>query len=285
LKLFRVSNVIMVTRRQAAANTLPPRERRPPASKDLPAQPKKTPASKNPPAKAVPKAVAPVKGILKKPPPPPPAEFVELSPDPEETPVPSSPPVSVKSTPQPPSFVVLCSVEVTVDKEHLFATAYTLDFGAEHLPGYTTILVDIGKELDLTRYAKPVLIPTKWACGYGAQNKRQKFDIRTERGIVDWDRFLEVLKVSRNKTAEVLIEYGSEYPPGGAPIDLTKGGGTKVKKESVVKRPFEEQPSDVTGAPPSSSNEPKKPRVTSTSQLLDSHKAEVRAQTGTIHDY
>jgi hypothetical protein len=157
----------MVTRRQAAANTLPPRERRPPASKDLPAQPKKTPASKNPPAKAVPKAVAPVKGILKKPPLPL-AEFVELSPDLEETPVPSSPPVSVKSTPQPPPFIVLCSVEVTVDKEHLFATAYTLDFGAEHLLGYSTILVDIGKELDLTRYAKLVLIPTKWACGYGA---------------------------------------------------------------------------------------------------------------------
>jgi hypothetical protein len=158
----------MVTRRQAVANTLPPRERRPPASKNMPEQPKKAPASKNPRAKAVPKAIAPVKGILKKPPPPPPAEFVEVSPDPEETPVLSSPPVPVKSTPQPPPFMVLCSVEVTVDKEHLFAIAYTLDFGIEHVPGYTTILVDIRKELDLTRYAKPVLIPTKWSCGYGA---------------------------------------------------------------------------------------------------------------------
>ena len=89
----------MITRRQAAANTLPPRERRPPASKNMPEQPKKAPASKNPPAKAVPKAVAPVKGILKKPPSPPLAEFVEVSPDPEETPVPSSPLIPVKSTP------------------------------------------------------------------------------------------------------------------------------------------------------------------------------------------
>jgi hypothetical protein len=76
---------------------------------------------------------------------------------------------------------------------------------------------------------------------------------------------------------EVLIEYGSEYALGVAPVDLIKGGGTRVKKESMVKRPFEEQPSDVTRAPQSSSSEPKKPRVTSTSQLLDSHKAEVRA--------
>ena len=161
----------MVTRRQAAANTLPPRERRPPVSKDLPEQSKKAPASKNPPVKAVPKAVAPVKGILKKPPPPP-ADFAELSPDLEETPVPSSPPVAVKSTPLPPPCVVLCSVEVTVDKEHLFVTAYTLDFGVVYVPGYVTILVDIAKELDLKRYAKPVLIPTKWACSYKAQNKR-----------------------------------------------------------------------------------------------------------------
>jgi len=95
-----------------------------------------------------------------------------VSPDPEEIPVPSSPLVPVKSTPQSPPFVVLYSIEVTIDKEHLFATAYTLDFGVEHVPGYTTILVDIGKELDLTRYAKPVLIPIKWSCGYRAQNKR-----------------------------------------------------------------------------------------------------------------
>ena len=81
---------------------------------------------------------------------------------------------------------------------------------------------------------------------------------------MDWDRFLEVLKVSRNKITEVLIEYGFEYAPGTAPIDLTKGG-TKVKKESMVKRPFEEQSSDVTGAPQASFSEPKKPKVTSTS--------------------
>jgi hypothetical protein len=90
----------------------------------------------------------------------------------EETPVPSSPLVLVKSTPQPPPFVVLYFVEVIVDKEHLFAIAYTLDFGAKHVLGYTTILVDIRKELDLTRYAKLVLILTKWSCGYRAQNKR-----------------------------------------------------------------------------------------------------------------
>jgi hypothetical protein len=172
LKLFRVNDIIMVTRRQVTANTLPPRKRRPPVSKNIPEQSKKAPASKNPRAKAIPKAIAPVKGILKKPPPPPPAEFVEVSPDPEETPVPSSPPVPVKSIPQPPPFIVLYSIEITVDKEHLFVTTYTLDFGAEHVPGYTTILVDIGKELDLTRYAKPVLIPTKWSCRYRAQNKR-----------------------------------------------------------------------------------------------------------------
>ena len=57
---------------------------------------------------------------------------------------------------------------------------------------------------------------------------------------MDWNRFLEVLKVSRNKITEVLIEYGFEYALGATPIDLTKGGGTRVKKESVVKRPFEE---------------------------------------------
>ena len=78
----------------------------------------------------------------------------------------------MKSTPQPPPFVVLYIVEVTVDKEHLFAIAYTLDFGVKHVLGYITILVDIRKELDLTRYAKLVLIPTKWSCKYKAQNKR-----------------------------------------------------------------------------------------------------------------
>ena len=57
---------------------------------------------------------------------------------------------------------------------------------------------------------------------------------------MDWNRFLEVLKVSRNKIAEVLIEYGFEYALGATLIDLTKGGGTRVKKELVVKRPFEE---------------------------------------------
>jgi hypothetical protein len=52
--------------------------------------------------------------------------------------------------------------------------------------------------------------------------------------MVDWNRFQEILKLSRNKITEVLIEYGSEYAPGAVPIDLTKGG-TRVKKESVVK--------------------------------------------------
>jgi hypothetical protein len=47
------------------------------------------------------------------------------------------------------------------------------------------------------------------------------------------------LKFSRNKLADVLIEYGYEYLLGAVPIDLTKGG-TRVKKELVVKRPFEE---------------------------------------------
>jgi hypothetical protein len=162
----------MVTRKQAAANKLPPRKRRPPASKDLPQQPKKAPASRKPPAKAVATAGAPRKGILKKPPPPSPAEFEELSPDPEETPVPSSPPVAVKSTPLPTPLVVLCAVEVTINKEHLFATAYTLDFGGVFVPGYTQILVNIGKELDLVRFAKPVQVPTKWACSYRPIGRR-----------------------------------------------------------------------------------------------------------------
>jgi hypothetical protein len=98
LKLFKVNDIIMVTRRQAAANTLPPRERRPPASKNMLEQLKKAPASKNPLAKAILKAIAPVKGILKKPPPPPPTEFVKVSLDLEETLVLSSPLVLVKST-------------------------------------------------------------------------------------------------------------------------------------------------------------------------------------------
>jgi hypothetical protein len=68
--------------------------------------------------------------------------------------------------------VVLYSIEVTVDKEHLFVITYMLDFGAKHVPGYTTILVDIRKELDLTRYVKLVLILMKWSCRYRAQNKR-----------------------------------------------------------------------------------------------------------------
>jgi hypothetical protein len=72
------------------------------------------------------------------------------------------------------------------------------------------------------------------------------------------------------------------------PIDLTKGG-TRVKKELVVKRPFKEQSSNVfgriPGTPQSSSSEPKKARVTSTSQLLDSHHIEVQAQKGGIFDY
>ncbi len=47
------------------------------------------------------------------------------------------------------------------------------------------------------------------------------------------------MKFLRNKLADVLIEYGYEYPLGAVPINLTKGG-TRVKKELVVKRPFEE---------------------------------------------
>jgi hypothetical protein len=57
---------------------------------------------------------------------------------------------------------------------------------------------------------------------------------------VDWNRFLEVLKVLWNKIVEVLIKYRSKYALGVMPINLTKGGGTRVKKELVVKRPFEE---------------------------------------------
>jgi hypothetical protein len=131
-------------------------------------QPKKAPASKNPLAKAIPKAIAPVKGILKKPPPPPLAEFVKVSPNLKETLMLSSPPVLVKSTPQPLPFIILYSIKVIVDKEHLFAIAYTLDFRAKHIPRYTTILVNIRKELDLTRYIKPILILTKWSCKYKA---------------------------------------------------------------------------------------------------------------------
>jgi hypothetical protein len=88
------------------------------------------------------------------------------------------------------------------------------------------------------------------------------------------------LKLSRNKITDVLIEYGCEYAPGAVPIDLTSKPGGRAKKESVVKRPFKEQPSDafrdIPGAPQSSS-EPKKARITLTSQLLDSHHAEVQA--------
>jgi hypothetical protein len=82
---------------------------------------------------------------------------------------------------------------------------------------------------------------------------------------MDWNRFLEVLKVSRNKIIEVLIEYRSKYAPRATLIDLIKGGGIRVKKELIVKRPFEEQPSNVTRAPQSSSSELKKLKVTSTS--------------------
>jgi hypothetical protein len=64
---------------------------------------------------------------------------------------------------------------------------------------------------------------------------------------------------------EVLIEYGFKYALGATLVDLIKGGGTRVKKESMVKRPFKEQPFNVTRAPLSSFNELKKPRVTSTS--------------------
>jgi hypothetical protein len=39
---------------------------------------------------------------------------------------------------------------------------------------------------------------------------------------------------------EVLIEYGFKYAPGATLVDLIKGGGTRVKKESMVKRPFKE---------------------------------------------
>jgi hypothetical protein len=47
---------------------------------------------------------------------------------------------------------------------------------------------------------------------------------------------------------EVLIEYGSKYMLRVALIDLIKGGGIRVKKELIVKRPFKEQPSNVTRA-------------------------------------
>jgi hypothetical protein len=57
---------------------------------------------------------------------------------------------------------------------------------------------------------------------------------------VDWNRFLEVLKVSWNKIVEVLIEYRSEYVLRATLVDLIKGGGTRVKKELIVKRPFKE---------------------------------------------
>jgi hypothetical protein len=47
------------------------------------------------------------------------------------------------------------------------------------------------------------------------------------------------LKLSRNKMVDILIEYGSKYTSRAVPIDLIKGKG-RVKKESIVKRLFEE---------------------------------------------
>jgi hypothetical protein len=106
--------------------------------------------------------------------------------------------------------------------------------------------------------------------------------------VLDWIRFEGILKLSSNKIAEVLIEYSCEYPPRQAVvIDLTKG--SKNKKELVIKRPFEEQASDLFAAlpstPSSSSNKTKKPKVTSTSLLLDSHHSQVQAQASTVFDY
>jgi hypothetical protein len=109
---------------------------------------------------------APIKGILKKPPPPP-ANFNKLSPDPKETPVLLSPLVAIKTTLLPSSIIILCSIKVTINKEHLFATAYSLNFELVLYPLYTIILVNIAKELNLKRYIKPVLILIKWSCLYG----------------------------------------------------------------------------------------------------------------------
>ena len=51
---------------------------------------------------------------------------------------------------------------------------------------------------------------------------------------------MEVLKVSWNKIMEVLIEYGFKYALRVTLIDLIKGGGIRIKKESIVKRLFKE---------------------------------------------
>jgi hypothetical protein len=129
----------MVTRRQGATNKLPPCSRCPPTFKNLPEQPKKAPASRNPLVKAIPRSRALVKGILKKPPPPPLANFGKLSPSLklEEPLVPSSLLVIVKSTPLPPPCIVLYSIEVTINKEHLFTITYTLDFKVTYVFRYT----------------------------------------------------------------------------------------------------------------------------------------------------
>jgi hypothetical protein len=62
--------------------------------------------------------------------------------------------------------MVLYSIKVTIDKEHLFTITYTLNYKVMYVFGYTTILVNIMKELDLKRYIKLVLILMKWASSY-----------------------------------------------------------------------------------------------------------------------
>jgi hypothetical protein len=251
----------MMTRKKVAKKELPPSKQ---------ASTAKVPA----------KTKAFLKGISK------PAPPLESSPLLTER-TPSPDPLPLKLALQAPvPFTVGLSVKVTVDKEHFYSTGYEIDFNAEYCPGYIAILLDVQRELNLNRYSKPLLEPEKWSAVYGPLRERQSFDIRTNRGSSDWVRFEKMLKISHNKSAEILIEYGVEWPPGKAPIPETMK--VKVKKELVLKRPFDDQFLNIDDLPDTPStffSESKKLRVTSTSQLLDSHHSQVRAQVGTIFDY
>jgi hypothetical protein len=72
-----------------------------------------------------------------------------------------SPLIIIKLTLLPLPIIVLYSVKVTINKEHLFIIIYSLNFELIYYPLYTIILFNIVKELDLKSYIKLVLISTK----------------------------------------------------------------------------------------------------------------------------
>jgi hypothetical protein len=277
----------MVTTR-GNTKSMPPRTRKPTekASKTAPAPkpPIKQPKSKKPPPPK-PKSTAKrgAKELLK-------AQFdvipVYSSPSPRV----SSPVEPVEEPlipPEAPSFIVLVSFDVTIDGEHEYGVGFDIDLSKADRPDWDRLMGEVTSSfMEVIKgrvFNPPLRAPQWWKAKYGPQKERKGYHIRVEVGRYDWGRFEGVLRVSANKTAEVSIEYGCLYPPGQAPNPKAIGSATRAK--AVVKRPYQETETDPFASSPGVSNGGKKPRVTSTSLLLDAHHETVSSQHGTLVGY